>query len=107
MSLVSKVADRVPELLGLTLAFYSIIGASLIVGILSMIFIFCWGGGAPEKVAATGFLVTLVLFIVLGAFYSDWSLGIMLNNLIGIPSSDTSGIYWTYFIAKRFTLFSL
>ena len=107
MSLVSKVASRIPELLGLTLAFYGIIGASLIVGLLSMGLICYWGGGAPEKVALTGFVATLVLFIVLGAFYSDWALGIMLDNLVGIPSSDASGVYWTYFVAKRLTLFSL
>ncbi|PPQ92514.1 hypothetical protein CVT25_010347 [Psilocybe cyanescens] len=107
MSLVVKVADQVPSVLGLTIAFYSVIGASLIVGIISMVIICYLGGGSPGKVAATGLLVTIALFIVLSAFYSDWCLGIMLDNLLGTPSSDNSGFYWTYFIAKRFTMFSL
>ncbi|KDR77317.1 hypothetical protein GALMADRAFT_139310 [Galerina marginata CBS 339.88] len=107
MSLVTKVAGQVPEILDLTIAFYSVIGASLVVGILSMMIICWWGGGSPGKVAGAGFIVTLILFLVLSAFYSDWCLGIMLDNLIGTPSSDSSGFYWTYFIAKRLTMFSL
>ncbi|KAF8153198.1 hypothetical protein B0H34DRAFT_800428 [Crassisporium funariophilum] len=106
MDLVVKVARYIPEIQNLTIAFYLIVGASLIVSILSMIIICYWGGGAPEKVAATGFAVTLALFIVLSAFYSDWCLGIMLDNLLGTPSSDSSAFYWTYFIAKRLTMFS-
>jgi len=106
MSLVTKVASQSAGLLGLTIAFYSVIGASLVVGVISMMII-CWqGGGAPGKVAATGFLVTLTMFIVLSAFYSDWCLGIMLDNLLGTPTSDNSGFYWTYFVAKRLTMFS-
>jgi len=107
MSLVVKVAAHVPELLAITIAFYSVIGASLVVGILSMMIICYLGGGAPGKVAGTGFIVTVILFIVLSAFYCDWCLGIMLDNLLGTPSSDSSGFYWTYFIAKRLAMFSL
>jgi len=106
MSLVVKVAPYVPDVVRLTIAFYFIVGAALIVSIATML-IMCWkGGGAPGKVAATGFAVTTALFIVLSAFYSDWCLGLMLDNLWGTPSSDSSGLYWTYFIAKRLTMFS-
>ncbi|KAH9474788.1 hypothetical protein JR316_0013253 [Psilocybe cubensis] len=107
MSLVVKVTDRSETVLGLTIAFYSVVGASLVVGIISMILTCYLGSGESGKVAATGFLVTIALFIVLSAFYSDWCLGIMLDNLLGTPSSDNSGFYWTYFIAKRLTMFSL
>ncbi|KAF8953541.1 hypothetical protein BDZ97DRAFT_1871817 [Flammula alnicola] len=106
MNLVVKVAHDIPELLDLTIAFYGIIGAGLVVGTLGMLIVCWWGGGVPEKMIATGFLATLASFIVLSAFYSDWSLGIMLNNLLGTPSGDSSGFYWTYFIAKRLTMFS-
>jgi hypothetical protein len=106
MSLVSKTADKIPQVLGLTLAFYAIVGASLIISILTMMIICWWGGGSPGKVALTGCVVTLTLFIVLSAFYSDWCLGLMLNNLLGTPSSDKSAFYWTYFVAKRLSMFS-
>jgi len=106
MSLVAKTADKIPQVLGLTLAFYAIVGASLIVSILSMMIICWWGGGSPGKVALTGCVVTLALFIVLSAFYSDWCLGLMLDNLWGTPSSDKSAFYWTYFVAKRLSMFS-
>lgn len=107
MNLVVQVGDRIPDVVRLTIAFYLIVGAGLLVGIVAALII-CWqGGGAPHKVAATGFASAVVMFIVLGAFYSDWCLGIMLDNLLGTPSSDKSGFYWTYFIAKRLTMFSL
>jgi hypothetical protein len=106
MNLVSKAADKIPQVLGLTLAFYGIVGASAIVGVISMIIIAWQGGGSPGKVAMTGCVVTLALFIVLSAFYSDWCLGLMLDNLMGTPSSDKSAFYWTYFVAKRLTMFS-
>ncbi|KAJ3515613.1 hypothetical protein NLJ89_g1651 [Agrocybe chaxingu] len=106
MDLVVKVAPFIPDIMRLTIAFYLVVGAGLIVGVIAMIIICWWGGGAPGKVAATGIAVTLGLFLVLSAFYSDWCLGIMLDNLIGTPSSDASAFYWTYFVAKRLTMFS-
>jgi len=106
MNLVAKVAKDIPELLDITIAFYMIIGASLIVSIVSMVIICYWGGGVPEKVVATGFAVTLALFLVCSVLYSDWCLGIMLDNLVGVPSSDKSTLYWTYFVAKRLTMLS-
>ncbi|KAF8186441.1 hypothetical protein BJ912DRAFT_971909 [Pholiota molesta] len=107
MNLVVKVADQIPDLLALTIAFYCIIGAGLVVGTISMIIICFMGGGVPHKVFVTGTLGTLIAFVGLSALYSDWSLGIMLNNILGIPSGDSSGFYWTYFVAKRLTMFSL
>ncbi|PPQ66434.1 hypothetical protein CVT24_007200 [Panaeolus cyanescens] len=107
MNLVVKVGNRMPDVVRLTIAFYFIVGAGLLVGFAAALII-CWqGGGAPLKVAVTGFASAVVMFIVLGAFYSDWCLGLMLDNLLGTPSSDTSAFYWTYFVAKRLTMFSL
>jgi len=107
MNLVVKVADRTPELLSLTIAFYCVVGAALVVTIVYSICVLWLGGGAPLKVLGTGCLITIASFVVLSAFYSDWALGIMLDSLLGTPSGDNSGLYWTYFIAKRLTLFSL
>ncbi|KJA25322.1 hypothetical protein HYPSUDRAFT_161005 [Hypholoma sublateritium FD-334 SS-4] len=108
MNLIVRVAGETPELLNLTIAFYCTVGAGLIVGAVSGIYICLYPKGAvPHKIFGVGFLGTIAGFIALSAFYSDWSLGIMLDNILGTPSGDNSGFYWTYFIAKRFTMFSL
>ncbi|KAF9011847.1 hypothetical protein BDQ17DRAFT_792344 [Cyathus striatus] len=57
-----------------------------------------WGFG--------GFAISVFLFTVLAAFYSDWALGMMTDNLIGLPSGDNSALFWSYFVAKRLTMFS-
>lgn len=43
---------------------------------------------------------------VLFAFYSDFAIGAMAGNMAGVPSSDNAVLYWVYFFAKRFPLFS-
>lgn len=50
--------------------------------------------------------VALMGLGVLGAFYSDWILGAIANNMSGAPSSDNAALYWSYFIAKRLPFFS-
>ncbi|KAF8892900.1 hypothetical protein BD779DRAFT_1669928 [Infundibulicybe gibba] len=60
--------------------------------------LFLWGMG--------GFAFSLTTFTILAAFYCDWALGMMTHNLIGLPSGDHSGFYWTYFFAKRLTMLS-
>jgi hypothetical protein len=58
---------------------------------------------------ATGFSAcgaALGLLGVLGAFYSDWILAAIAENMAGTPSSDNAALYWTYFIAKRMPFFS-
>ncbi|KAF9485742.1 hypothetical protein BDN70DRAFT_823544 [Pholiota conissans] len=107
MNLVVKVADQLPDLLYLTISFYCIIGAGVIIGTISVIIVCFLGGGVPHKIFATGTLGTISAFVVLSALYSDWALGIMLGNILGTPSGDSSGFYWTYFVAKRLTMFSL
>jgi hypothetical protein len=40
--------------------------------------------------------------VVLCAFYSDWILGVIANNLIGVPSGDCSELYWVcYSLTSR------
>lgn len=109
MNLIVRVAGETPELLYLTIAFYCIVGAGLIVGTASGIYVYLYpeGGGKAHKIVGIGFLGTISGFVALSAFFSDWSLGIMLDNILGTPSGDSSGFYWTYFVAKRLTLFSL
>lgn len=42
--------------------------------------------------------------VMVGAFYSDWVLGAIANNLVGVPAGDPAYLYWAYFIAKRIPL---
>jgi hypothetical protein len=32
--------------------------------------------------------------LILGAFYSDWVLGALAGNLVGVPSGDNAYLYW-------------
>lgn len=106
MDLVRRVARHSPKLLDLTVAFYLIIGASSIISCIVMIVIYYRGGGVLKNYVKGGFALTLIFFLVLSALYSDWCLGIMLDNLVGVPSGDKSIFYWTYFVAKRLTMLS-
>jgi hypothetical protein len=51
-------------------------------------------------------LVALGCFGILGAFYSDWILASIAENMSGVPSSDNAALYWSYFVAKRLPFFS-
>lgn len=57
-----------------------------------------------SSLAACG--VALACFGVLGAFYSDWVLAAIAENMVGTPSGDNSALYWSYFSAKRLPFFS-
>ena len=50
--------------------------------------------------------ISVGLFAILGAFYSDWILAAIAENLSGAPSSDNAALYWSYFVAKRLPFFS-
>jgi hypothetical protein len=38
--------------------------------------------------------VVPTLMLILGAFYSDWVLGALAGNLVGVPSGDNAYLYW-------------
>jgi len=113
MSLVVQHLDNV-GLRKLTIAFYSIIGIGVLIFLIGMF------RGASRKVKSVddddgekvwywgigGFGFSFTLFTILAAFYGDWALGMMVHNLVGLPSGDNSGLYWSYWLAKRLTLFS-
>ncbi|TFK31959.1 hypothetical protein BDQ12DRAFT_639416 [Crucibulum laeve] len=104
----------------ITIAFYSIVGIGAVI-----VFIGIYRGltSKPKYEPVTGekkkdeervwywgiggLAFSVSLFTVLAAFYGDWTLGMMTNNLVGLPSGDNSGLYWSYFVAKRLTMFSL
>jgi len=90
----------------------------LIFGIIGM----CSRGGSREKEAnnssmenlgkstvAIGVMVFLVAgsaTSVLAALYSDWILGAIAGNLVGLPSGDVTLLYWGYIVAKRLPFLS-
>ncbi|KAE8447825.1 hypothetical protein EG329_010054 [Mollisiaceae sp. DMI_Dod_QoI] len=52
------------------------------------------------------FLVAGVATSVLAALYSDWVLGAIAGNLVGLPSGDVAPLYWGYILAKRLPFLS-
>ena len=89
--------------LGLTIGFYVIVGLNFLGGILMAI--------EKEKSLFVSFFAGLGLaamaVLIFGPFYADWMLGVLVGNLAGLPAADNAAFYWTYFVAKRLTMFSL
>jgi hypothetical protein len=48
----------------------------------------------------------LVVTTVLFAFYADWVLGAVAQNLGGVPSKDVAPLYWVFFAAKQLSMLS-
>ena len=51
-------------------------------------------------------MVCVGAVIIFGVLYSDWILGEIAGNLVGIPSGDVRALYWAYFAAKRLPMFT-
>jgi hypothetical protein len=34
-------------------------------------------------------------------FDSNWALGMMTGNIVGLPSGDVAALYWSYFVGKN------
>ncbi|TFK75687.1 hypothetical protein BDN72DRAFT_451227 [Pluteus cervinus] len=106
MSLVVQNWDIV-ALRKLTIAFYTIVGLGLGIAILVIL------NNVRRRDLSdgmetfwTGVSASFGIFMVLAALYSDWAIAIMAHNLTGLPSGDNSAFYWTYFFAKRLTMFT-
>jgi hypothetical protein len=66
------------------------------------------GFSSGLKWSATSMIIMGIVAVgLLAAFYSDWILGAMTDNLIGSPSSENALLYWAYFVAKRLPILSL
>ncbi|EAU84073.2 hypothetical protein CC1G_06935 [Coprinopsis cinerea okayama7 len=98
----------------LTVVFYTIVGFGIMVGLLSIVI------GRMRKPryesidrketvqqGLGGLIISVMIYTVLAAFYGDWALGLMTDNLIGLPSGDYRALYWLYFTAKRLPMFSM
>ncbi|KAF8653569.1 hypothetical protein AX16_003879 [Volvariella volvacea WC 439] len=94
----------------LTIGFYTIVGFGLVFGLLvGIIAALADESSATVNILASGagsLTMGTIYFTVLAAFYSDWALGMMTDNIVGTPSSDTASFYWTYWIAKRLPMLS-
>jgi hypothetical protein len=88
-----------PKLHVITYAFGGVFGFFILLWSLSMLDGFTDGLGAAV-------MLWLASFTTLAALYGDWALGAMTDNLLGTPSGDSAGLYWSYFILKRLTMFS-
>jgi len=88
-----------PKLHIITYVFGGVLGFCVLLFCLFML-----DGVAEGLAAAVG--LGFATFAALAALYGDWALGAMTDNLLGTPSGDSSGLYWSYFILKRLTMFS-
>ncbi|TFK68119.1 hypothetical protein BDN72DRAFT_960505 [Pluteus cervinus] len=90
------------KVLGLTIGFYGIMGLSFVGGLVLVIA----EGKGPFTTLFTILGTVVLVFSMVGPFYADWMLGVLVGNLAGLPTKDNAAFYWTYFIAKRLTMFS-
>lgn len=101
LSLVWRARDD-KEILQITAAFGSVTAAIIIV--CSMMLCCCCGFGSLRR--ATNLLMAMAFSIILVcALYCDWILGDFAGSLVGVPSGDSSVLYWVYFAVKRLPLF--
>ncbi|KAK3682870.1 hypothetical protein B0T22DRAFT_445037 [Podospora appendiculata] len=50
--------------------------------------------------------VGIFILTIMFAFYTDWALAALAEDLVGHPSSENAVFYWTYFAAKRIPMLS-
>lgn len=95
-----------PQVQTVTITFAGLAATLLIVGYLVEI-IFDEGMSLQKRLAFGVALFIPTAFALLGFFgvlYSDWALGVMTGNLIGMPGTANPVLFWTYFVAKRVPL---
>lgn len=109
MSLVVKDRKRHAGILKLTAGFYVVVGAGILVTVAGIIFRLRNAENAQtaQKLVFGGMIWVVGAFSILAVFYSDWALGMMSDNITGLPSGDASALYWTYWVSKRLPMFSL
>ncbi|KAK3332665.1 hypothetical protein B0T19DRAFT_353397 [Cercophora scortea] len=62
------------------------------------------GKAGWSLLAAIG--VGIFILTIMFAFYTDWALAALAEDLVGHPSSENAVFYWTYFAAKRIPMLS-
>ncbi|KAJ3535627.1 hypothetical protein NMY22_g6403 [Coprinellus aureogranulatus] len=109
MALVVKDHKVHPGVLKLTAGFYTVVGAGVLVVAAGVLYRLrnAEDGPTARRLVFGGLIWMVGTFSVLAVFYSDWALGMMTDNIPGLPSGDASALYWTYWISKRLPMFSL
>jgi hypothetical protein len=81
---------RVPGVWKITTVFGSLIlGTGLV-----CLALFFYATGLLLGLGFSSLGVVPTLMLVLAAFYSDWVLGALAGNLVGVPSGDNAYLYW-------------
>ncbi|KAE9373167.1 hypothetical protein N431DRAFT_438524 [Stipitochalara longipes BDJ] len=108
----------ITEVFGAVIAFPA--GLMLIIGII-VLFSQCCGSrekaevnnSSMENLGRSTVVISIMVCLVaagatsvLAALYSDWILGAIAGNLVGLPSGDIAPLYWGYILAKRLPFFS-
>jgi hypothetical protein len=107
----------ITEVFGAVIAFSA--GLMLIFGIIGMCSQCCGSrkevvnNSSMENLGKNTVAIGIMVFLVAGsatsvlaALYSDWVLGAIAGNLVGLPSGDVAPLYWGYILAKRLPFFS-
>jgi len=106
LSLVAETINSNHNIMIVTAVFGAVtLAAALLVGII----VCCLSLESSVRIIGSGLtslFVILGCFGVLGAFYSDWILAAIAENMSGTPSPDNAALYWSYFVAKRLPFFS-
>lgn len=109
MSLVVKNMD--PDLKLLTVGFYGIAGGGIMGGIIrELCYKFFKVKGEKDyktkllQGIMDGISLAFIMFAALSSFYSDWAIGMMVNNVGGLPTKNHAALYWTYVGVQRLTL---
>ncbi|TFK73130.1 hypothetical protein BDN72DRAFT_791320 [Pluteus cervinus] len=101
---------QAPHVKSLTVGFALTTGILLVIGFVVGYFMGAVDGNrvpmTPMLPVGYGALFFFSAFTFFAALYADWALGLIANNLVGLPSSDNSKFYWTYWAAKRLTMLS-
>ncbi|KAF8647317.1 hypothetical protein AX16_006779 [Volvariella volvacea WC 439] len=108
MNLVRNHWDSSITLKLLTLVFYALVLIGVVTGLWIAGWLCCcccciFSGTS----LGYGLLVSVFSFIIGSALYSDWALGVMSGNLLGIPSGDATKLYWAYWAVERLPMLSL
>jgi len=91
-----------PKLHIITYAFSGVL--FFLFSVFSIFSIWLMGDESRSGTALMSFFGALTSFATLAALYGDWALGAMADNLLGTPSGDSTGLYWSYFFLKRLTM---
>ncbi|KAK4173901.1 hypothetical protein QBC36DRAFT_358822 [Triangularia setosa] len=109
MNIVLKHIMGIQQLRIITGVFGGVVLLIVLVVVMLLWLMMSESGGCIEIVgisclAATG--VAVFALSVLFAFYTDWVLAALAEDLVGTPSQDNAVFYWTYFAAKRLPMVS-